>query len=101
LRDVEFKVTFDFLMSLNSSTMGSISGAGTAYTIGTGVVIVVVIALYLDLPVQLVPTTTKVSSQPADVSDIWQVGGFLHPVSSTNKTHRHDIAEILLKVALS
>jgi len=29
LRDVEFKVTFDFLMSLNSNTKGSISGAGT------------------------------------------------------------------------
>jgi hypothetical protein len=35
------------------------------------------------------------------VSDLWQVGGFLegHPVSSTNKTDRHDITEILLKVA--
>ena len=31
-----------------------------------------------------------------------QVGGFLRdtPVSSTNKTDRHDITEILLKVAL-
>ena len=56
------------------------------------------------------------------VSDLWQVGGFLyttlcdkvcqwlvtgrwfspaHPVSSTNKTDRHDITEILLKVALN
>jgi hypothetical protein len=41
------------------------------------------------------------------VSDLRQVGGFLQvlrfhpgpPVSSTNKTYRRDIAEILLKVA--
>ena len=37
------------------------------------------------------------------VSDLWQVGGFFPgtPVSSTNKTDRHDITEILLKVALN
>ena len=37
------------------------------------------------------------------VSDLRQVGGFLqvHPVSSTNKTDRHDITEILLKVAIN
>ena len=38
------------------------------------------------------------------VSDLRQVGGFLrgHPVSSTNKTDRHDITEpVLLKVALN
>ena len=37
------------------------------------------------------------------VSDLRQVGGFSQgpPVSSTNKTDRHDITEILLKVALS
>jgi hypothetical protein len=37
------------------------------------------------------------------VSDLQQVGGFLlgTPVSSTNKTDRHDITEILLKVALN
>ena len=36
------------------------------------------------------------------VSDVQQVGGVLrYSVSSTNKTDRHDIAEILLKVALS
>jgi hypothetical protein len=36
------------------------------------------------------------------VSDLWQVGGFLRstPVFSSNKTDRHDIAEILLKVEL-
>jgi len=36
-------------------------------------------------------------------SDLRQVGGFLrlHPVSTTNNTDRHDIAEILLKVALN
>jgi len=37
------------------------------------------------------------------VSDLHQVDGFPPdtPVSSTNKTDRHDIAEILLKVALN
>jgi hypothetical protein len=38
------------------------------------------------------------------VSDLQQVGGFLSPVppvSSTNKTDRHDITEKLLKVALN
>ena len=36
------------------------------------------------------------------VSDLRQVEGFLWAlVSSTDKTDRHDIAEILLKVALS
>jgi hypothetical protein len=37
------------------------------------------------------------------VSDLWQVSGFLPgpPVSSTNKTDRHDITKILLKVATS
>ena len=38
------------------------------------------------------------------VSDLPQVCGFprvLDPVSSTNKTDRHDIDEILLKMALS
>ena len=37
------------------------------------------------------------------VSDLRQVGGFLRvlPVSSTNITDRHDITEILLKVALN
>ena len=37
------------------------------------------------------------------VSDLRQVDGFPRgtPVSSTNKTDRHDITEILLKVALN
>ena len=37
------------------------------------------------------------------VRDLPQVGGFLKgtPVSSINKTDRHDITEILLKVALN
>jgi len=37
------------------------------------------------------------------VSDLRQVSGFprVPPVSSTNKTDRHDIAKILLKVALN
>jgi hypothetical protein len=37
------------------------------------------------------------------ISDLWQVGGLLLVlrVSSTNKTDRHDITEILLKVVLN
>jgi hypothetical protein len=37
------------------------------------------------------------------VSDLQQVTGFLPgtPVSSTNKTERHDLTEIFLKVPLS
>ena len=37
------------------------------------------------------------------VSDLGQAGGFYPgtPVSPTNKTDRHDIIEILLKVALN
>ena len=37
------------------------------------------------------------------VSDLLQVGGFFPgtPVSSINKTDRHDITEIMLKVALN
>ena len=40
------------------------------------------------------------------VGELWQVGGFLrwfspgNPISSTNKTDRYDITEILLKVVL-
>ena len=62
-------------------------------------------------PAQSVPITTKVvSSNPVGgeeysiqhyvikfVSDLQQVDGFLL-VSYTNKTDRHDITEILLKV---
>jgi hypothetical protein len=64
-----------------------------------------------------VPITTKVvSSNPVHgevysihhyvikfVSDLRQVGGFLQVLRffSTNKTDRHDITEILLKVNLS
>ena len=71
------------------------------------------VVVYLQLPMQSVPITTNVvSSNPAHggvcalqhyviklVSDLWQVPGT--PVSSTNKTDRHVIAEILLKVALN
>jgi hypothetical protein len=37
------------------------------------------------------------------VSNLLQIGGIFPgtPVSTTNKTDRHDIAEILLKVALN
>jgi len=55
---------------------------------------VAVIVWSLDLlPTQSVPITTDV------VSFLWFSPG--PPVSSTNKTDRHDITEILLKVALN
>jgi hypothetical protein len=73
--------------------------------------------LGFQIPVQSVPITTKiVSLNPVHgdvysiqhyvikfVSDLRQVDSFLPdtPVSSTNKTDLHDIAEILLKVALN
>ena len=66
---------------------------------------------------QSVPIITKVvSSNPAHgevnsiqhyvlqfVSDLWQVGGLSEdtPISSSNKIHRHDATEILLKVTLN
>jgi hypothetical protein len=64
---------------------------------------------------QLVPITTDVVSSNLDqgevyknyviklVSDLRQVRGFSPglPVSSTNKADRHDVTEILLKVALN
>ena len=81
------------------------------------VVFLIVWYLDLQLPVQSVPITTNiVSLNPVHgevysiqhyvikfVSDLWQVGGFLlgTPVSSINKTDRHDTTEILLKVALT
>ena len=67
----------------------------------------------LQLPIQSVPITTNVvSSNPAQaiqhyvikfVSDLRQAGGFYPgtPVSSSNKTDRHNIAGILLNVGLN
>jgi hypothetical protein len=74
----------------------------------------ILLQLDLQLPVQSVPITTKVVSlNPVHgevysiqhyvtkfVSDFRQVGGFLL-VLWYNKTDCHDIAEILLKVALN
>ena len=79
------------------------------------VVFVIAWQLYLQLPMQLVPITTDVVSSNLDqgevyknyviklVSDLRQVRGFSPglPVSSTNKADRHDVTEILLKVALN
>ena len=77
--------------------------AGTA-------VVVIVRQLELQLHVQSVPITTKVvSSNPFQgeeitfVNNLRQVGVFFpgDPVSSTNKTDRHHVTEILLKVAIN
>jgi hypothetical protein len=63
--------------------------------------------LDLQLPVQSVPISTKVvSSNPAD-GEVYSIQHYViklspgNPVSSTIKTDRHDIAEILFKAALS
>jgi hypothetical protein len=72
------------------------------------VVIVIVLLLDLQLPIQSAPITTNVvRSNPAHgsvqhyvikfINDLRQVSGF-SPVSSTNKTDRHDITEILLMI---
>jgi hypothetical protein len=67
------------------------------------------------LPMQSVPITTKVVSSNPVHGEVYSIqhykvcqrlatGRWLSPgtlVSSTNKTDRHDIAEILLKVALN
>jgi len=83
----------------------------------TAFVVVIVWVLDLQLPEQSVPITTNVVRlNPTHgevysiqhyvikfVSDLWQVGGFLRVlmIFSTNKTDRHDITEILLKVVLN
>jgi hypothetical protein len=48
---------------------------------------------------QSVPITTDVVSSNLDQGEVVFSAGI--PVSSTNKTNRHDITEILLKVALN
>jgi hypothetical protein len=81
------------------------------------VMVVIIWWVDLQLHVQSFPITTKVVSvNPIHgevysiqnhviqfVSDLRQVGGFSPgtPMFSTNKTNRHDITEILLRVALS
>ena len=59
----------------------------------------VVVFTTLQLPMQSVPITTDVVGSNFDliklVCDLRQIGG------SPNKTDRHDITEILLKVALN
>ena len=49
---------------------------------------------------QSVPITTDVASSNLDQGEVYnRLAGL--PVSSTNKTDRHDIPEILIKVALN
>jgi hypothetical protein len=70
-----------------------------------GVVMAVIICeLDLQLPMQSVHITTDVVSSNLDKSQWLATGRWFSPdppVYSTNKTDRHDIAEILLKVALN
>ena len=88
---------------------------GFLLTQTVAIVAVIVWQLDLQLPMQPVPITTEfVSSNPAQarctrynkhyvikfVSDLGQISGLLQ-LSSTNKTDRIDITEILLKVALN
>ena len=71
---------------------------------------VIVRWLDLQLPMKSMPITTDVLFESGSgrgvqhyvinfVSDLRQVGAWFSPVYSTNKTDRHDITEILLKVA--
>jgi len=55
----------------------------------------------LQLPVQSVPITTEVGSSNSAHGEVYSIRHCGRSVSSTNKIDRHDIAEILLKVALS
>ena len=80
------------------------------------VVIVIVWQLDLLLPVQSVSITTKVVSSNPEHDEVYSIQHYVInlsvtvagrwfsrgiPVSSINKTDRHDITEILLKVALN
>ena len=87
------------------------------YFLSGAVMVVIVWWFDLQLPVQSVPITTKVvSSNPVNgkvhsmqhyvikfLSDLPEVSCFYQytPGFSTNKTDRHNIAEMLLKVALT
>ena len=88
-------------------------GIFNSYQLKTGVIVVMIV---WKLATQLPITTKAMSSNPVHgevcsiqhyvirfVSELRQVGGFLRgaPVSSSNKTDRQDITEILLKVALN
>jgi hypothetical protein len=58
----------------------------------------------LQLPVQSVPMTTKIVSSNPSHAGVYSTGRWFSPstpVSSTNKTDRHDITEILLKWRLT
>jgi len=70
--------------------------------------------LGLQLPVQSVPITTKVVSLSPTHGEVYSIQHYEiktlgagwwfsqgTPISSTNKTDRHDMTEILLKVALN
>ena len=65
--------------------------------LNTGAVVVMIVWLDLQLPMQSVPITTNVDQWLA--TGQWFSPGT--PVFSTNKTDCHDIAEILLKVVLN
>jgi hypothetical protein len=75
-------------------------------------VVVITWKLDLQLPVQSVPITTKVMSSNPGHGDLYSIQYYVRqllatgrwfssgtPVSSTNKTDRHDITEISLEVA--
>ena len=78
------------------------------YFFGIWGAIMVMIVWYLDLqlPMKSVPITTNVMSLNPVHSKVYSIQHYvikfvsdLQQVSSTNKTDRHDITEILLKVA--
>ena len=104
----------EFLILLENMSSSEYSCQVLLFFIRSGAVVIAIVWL-LDLSVQSVHITTKfVSSKPVHgkvysikhyviKSDLWQVGGFLlilrfpPPIKLT----RHDITEILLKVALN
>ena len=59
--------------------------------------------LDLELPELSVPITTNILSSNTAHDKVYPIQHYViqHPVSSTNKTDCHDIAELLLKVALN
>ena len=66
---------------------------------------VIVWKLDLQLLVQSVPITTSVMGSNLAFAEVYSIQHYVikfgTPGSSTNKTDRHDITEILLKVALN
>ena len=108
------KMVFNTLLTVNVRVITYMHtfNEGQARLMWGVVLAVIVWWLDLQLPMQWVPITTNVVSWNLDQGEVyinivfqWLTTGRWFssgpPVSSTNKTDRHHITEILLKVALS